>query len=351
MSVAHGLHRTFRAFGSSRWTPWGLGVLAVVAQLATTLGWSHADVVVAPLLLLALNLVAALLTRPRFRNDLPLLVMHLALIAFLLMLVVSLLTRYEAQVVLGEGQAFSGVEMRAEARATGYPGGVESLRFVNEGVLRAYNPDGTLRARYNMVRWQQDDVQRRSKLGKAPLVIDGHAIYATRNWGHTALLLWQSEDGGAHYTNLSFAPWREGIDQFGERWQPVEGARPLWIGLEFGDMALDPLHDGRAPGDAPDGVRLVVRDGTDRWLLAPGDSLALPGLGLLGYQGLTSWMGYDVIYDPIKSSLLAVSLVLVLAMTGFYLRRVRTGSWRRRSVENRPDSGRAESLPGEVLEE
>lgn len=306
-----------------------LGLLALAAQFARSAGLAHAEAVVLPLLLLTLNLVAALLTRPRFRNDLPLLVMHLALIAFLLLLVGSLLTRFEARVVLIEGQSFTGVEMFGEQRAIGYPGGVERLRFTNEGLQREYNPDGTLRARHNRVRWLQDGTPLRAMLGKAPLVLDGHFVYTTRNWGHAPLLLWQGEDGAAQFTALPLDPWLLGADQQGESWQPAAASRELWIGLDYGAAPLDPLHDGFTPGDAPDSVRLVVRDGADRWLMEPGDSLLLPGLGLLGYQGLTTWMGYDVIYDPASRGMLAASLVLVLSMAWFYLRRVRNGGWRR----------------------
>lgn len=354
MSVAHVFHRIFRAFGSSRWTPWGLGALAVVAQLATARGWTHADVVVVPLLLLALNLVAALLTLPRFRNDLPLLVMHLALIAFLLLLLASKLVRYEAQVVLADGQQFSGGEVVGETRRPAYPGGVEALRFANEGQRRSYNPDGSLYARYSQVRWQRGDEEHRVRLGKAPLVIDSHAIYQSLNWGHAARLIWQGEQGELKSTSLIFAAWRDGIDQQGAPWQPVAGVRPVWFGLEFSERALDPLHDGRTPADAPDGLGLVVRDGNDRWLLAPGQTRYLPGFGMIGYHGTVGWMGYDIVYDPLKNGLLAVTLVLVLAMVGYYLRQMRAVSWQRRRTDDRsaPTAPtRPGSLSGRTLEE
>ena len=43
--------------------------------------------------------------------------------------------------------------------------------------------------------------------------------------------------------------------------------------------------------------------------------------GILVYEGLTTWMGYKVFYDPTLPWLLAAALVAIAALGAFFWRR------------------------------
>lgn len=312
--------------GSTAWTPWWLLLLATAALAADQLELGVSGLVALPLALLGLNLVAALMVRPRLRRDLPLIMLHLALVLILLLSAYHLLVRYETRVILVDGAPYEGLSVEVR-RGHLYPGGAEQLRFANEGLQRSYRQDGRLFQIRNYSRWQHRGQPRRGLIGKdEPLQLDGHRVYTTDNWGHAPFLLWQGEEGTVMQVALPVGPWLLGVDRQGLDWQPPGSDRTLWIGLDFG-AALDPVHDGFMPGDDPDAVRLVVRDGTRRWLLAPGQSAALPGLGRLAYQKLDTWMGYRISYDPAGTGLFSATLVLVVGLCWYYARKLGNTKW------------------------
>ena len=67
----------------------------------------------------------------------------------------------------------------------------------------------------------------------------------------------------------------------------------------------------------PDTHRLVLRVGEQRVELQPGQRMALPG-GELVYEGLRTWMGYRVAYDPTLPWLLVASLLVAFSLALHY---------------------------------
>jgi cytochrome c biogenesis protein len=60
-----------------------------------------------------------------------------------------------------------------------------------------------------------------------------------------------------------------------------------------------------------------VRLGEQRAELTPGQTMAVPG-GQLVYEGLRTWMGYRVAYDPTLPWLLATALLAALSLALHY---------------------------------
>ena len=63
----------------------------------------------------------------------------------------------------------------------------------------------------------------------------------------------------------------------------------------------------------PEETELVVIAGDQRIPLQPGDSVAL-GRGRLAYDGLKTWMGYSIYYDPTRRWLLAAAAMAVFGL-------------------------------------
>ena len=92
----------------------------------------------------------------------------------------------------------------------------------------------------------------------------------------------------------------------------------------------------------PDKHKIVVRlnapqgDNDQRWELKPGDSVPLPD-GVLTYQELRKWMGYDVSYNFTLPWLLAASVLAVLSMAWHFWRKFSARPWNPSS--GNPNSG------------
>jgi cytochrome c biogenesis protein len=149
------------------------------------------------------------------------------------------------------------------------------------------------------------------------LVIDGHRIYTSPNKGFAPLLRWlptlgEPVLGAVHLPSFPVHELRQ------SREWPLPDGREAWVMLQFDQTLIDPAKTSSFR--LPDEHRLIVRIGSQRASLAPGERLTLDG-GTLVYEGLHTWMGYRVTYDPTLPWLLAASLLASLALAAHYVRK------------------------------
>ena len=300
-------------FGSLRTTLALLALLAAVvlarpafAPLAIAFG------------LLALNLVAALFVHPLLRRQLPLLVFHLALLALLLLVGWGRLAALDGRFELTQGVVFDGRLMDQDAGPL-YDEPLHRLAFVHNGFEIDYAPGHQRGATRNAVAWRGEDGAARSAVigDHRPLVIDGHRIYTSPNKGFAPLLRWlpargEPVLGAVHLPSFPMHELRQSRE-----WVLPDG-REVWVMLQFDETLIDP--DKAGSFRLPEKHRLIVRIGPTRATLAPGERLAIDG-GSLVYEGLRTWMGYRVAYDPSLPWLLAASLLASLALAAHYVRK------------------------------
>lgn len=304
------MSRLIAHFGSLRTTLAGIGLLAAVALARPAF---------APLALafglLALNLGAALARHPLLRRQLPLLIFHLALLALLVLVGVGRLASLDGRFELGEGLAFDGHLIDADAGPL-YRADLQRLAFVQQGFEIDYAPGRQRGATRNAVSWiDADGTPRHAVIGDhRPLVIDGHRIYTSPNKGFAPLLRWQPADGEALLGTVHLPSFPANELRQSREWRLPDG-REVWVMLQFDETLIDPAR--HAWFTKPAQHRLVVRIGSTRALLAPGERLAIDG-GVLVYEGLRTWMGYRVTHDPTLPWLLAASLLAALAMAWHY---------------------------------
>jgi cytochrome c biogenesis protein len=298
----------------------GAGVLYSYSHDA----WRTAALV-APLALLSANLLAAVATHPQFRRNLPLLVFHLALLALVLLIALGRMTYLKGRVELAEGEAFAGTLLEAE-RGPWHRGGLDRFTFVNRGFAIDYGP-GLRRGRtVNRVDWQDAAGRRGSSVigDHTPLVLEGYRFYTSPNKGFAPAFLWQrhGHEPLLGTVNLPSYPLRQ-FEQAME-WQPPGSAAKVWVMLQFDETILDP--DKPSHFRLPKNHRLVVRVGQARHELRPGEGLDLPG-GRLVYQGLRSWMGYQVFYDWTTPWLLAACFLAAASLGWHYWRKFAARPW------------------------
>lgn len=296
-------------FGSLRGTLALLGLLAAVVLLRPA-WWPLAGVIG----LLALNLLAALVVHPAFRRQLPLLVAHLALLALVLLVAAGRLLALDGRFELTQGETFDGTLLDRDAGPL-HVDRLRGLAFSHDGFEIDYAPGRKRGATRNPVRWRDDGQPRSAVIGDhRPLVLQGHRFYTSPNKGYAPLLQWRPDQGEAVRGAVHLPSFPAHELRQSREWTLPDG-RAVWVLLHTDEKLIDPSVPSRFT--LPRDHRLVVRVGEQRAELAPGGQLALPG-GTLVYEGLRTWMGYRVFYDPTLPWLLAAALLSALALALHY---------------------------------
>jgi hypothetical protein len=304
-------HPLFAHFGSLRST------LALLALLAVVI-FARPDFVALGLVMtaLALNLAAAIVVHPAFRRRFALLVAHLALLALVLAAGLGRLLALDGRFELTEGVPFDG-QLLDRASGALHRERLGQLRFTHHGFEIDYAPGRKRGATRNAVTWVDADGRAQQAVigDHVPLVLDGHRFYTSSNKGFAPLLHWLPEGGEAvrGAVHLPSYPMHE-LRQ-SRPWLLPDG-REAWVMLDFDEALIPP--EAAARFRRPEVHRLVLRVGDERHELAPGASVAIAG-GVLAYEGLSTWMGYRVAYDPTLPWLLVSSLVAALALLWHYV--------------------------------
>ena len=309
---------------SPRLTLAGLGALAL-GVAAAYFGRAPAGPALAlPLGLLALNLAAAIAVNRVFRVQLPLLVFHLALLALVLLAAAGRLTYLKGRLELASGETFAGELVEREAGPM-HRSHFERAAFTNHGFTVSYSPGLQRNETRNRVSWREGLALREALIGdQTPLVLGGYRFYTSSNKGFAPLLAWQRdggrlERGAVHLPSYPMYDYRQA-----QEWTPPGADGALWLMLDFDEVLIDPQR--RSEFRPPARHTLVVRSGATRAVLAPGERLRVAG-GTLVYEGLTTWMGYNVFYDWTLPWLVAACLTAVASLAWHFWGRFSREPW------------------------
>lgn len=315
------LDGALKALASPRLTVAFFLLMAAAALGAAYYPEHTTALVTGPLALLLLNVVAAILSNARFRADLPLLVFHLALLAFLALMLAARLCYFDGGVKLSTGAEFAGEFVKVD-KGLLHGDGASRLRFANDGLME-YAPPGGNPKTYNRVRWwDSSGFPHWAEIGNdRPLVLDGYRIYATHMRGFEPRFHWQPLEGAPEMGAVEL-PFTFANDFPPGTTVTLPGGREVWVQLQSAERRE---VQGIREELGAEGLAhtLVLRDGERRFELAPGASVELPG-GRLTYVELGTWMGYRVTYDPTPPWLAASVLLGVGSLLWFYAR-----LWRR----------------------
>lgn len=316
--------RGLRGLASTRLTLAGMALLLAGGMVA-----AYADVPASwplafPLALLAANLAAALAVNAAFRRQPALLAFHVALLVVVALALAGRLTYLKGRLELTTGSAFTGELTQQEAGPL-HRDRLAQAAFTNEGFTIRYSPGRNRDETTNRVWWIDGDVVRESEVGdQRPLELAGYRFQVSSNKGFAPVLTWQAPDGvlhqgAVHMPSYPLYDYRQVQD-----WSPPGARAPLWMMLEIGEVLIDPGR--RSEFRLPASSALVVRAGAERVTLRPGEQVAVAG-GVLRYERLTTWMGYDVSHDPTLPWMLAASLVAVGCLGAHFARRFARERW------------------------
>lgn len=288
----------FRPIGSLRLTAPAMlclmvGIFVSYRDDSASVWW-----MVIPTMVLASNLLAALVVNPRLRRQRPLLVFHLCLVGIAVLGIVDLLTMFTGRVELSVGQNFVAASV-VETRRGPYHelGALHEVRFTQGHFSVGYAP-GLIRGRTMSevgVR-PGDGSSQRSLVGdNVPIEVEGYRFFTTSNKGYAAVVTWLGLDGveqtgSVHFPTYPMREWRqvnELVTPAGETVRfSLEPSRRVDDGVAW-------TLDSRSTEAA---LRAQVDDGSEIELV-PGSVVRVDG-GALRFDHITMWMGYEIEYRP-----------------------------------------------------
>lgn len=311
------------ALASLKFTPVGLILLGIAAVAVYRFDHSAAPWLSAPLLLLAINLIAAVATNGTFRRQMPLLVFHLALIALVLLAAAGRLMYLKGTAEITEGAGFSGLKSRDAGPL--HLDRVNQVHFVNDGFDINYMAGPVLDRLVNRVRWQDKGGERSGEIElNKPLILFGYRIYPTSNKGFAPVFIWHPVGGQPVLAAVHLPGYPGNATNQAQAWRPPGRSDEIWIMLNVPEDLI--AADAPSRFRLPDERKIVVRRQSDRWEMQPGERIALPG-GTLEYRELRTWMGYRFFQDWTIPWMLAACAVGVASMAWHFWRKFASTPW------------------------
>ncbi len=325
-SPRFGAASLLRLAASLRLTVVLIVLLAVAVAFSFDQGVPATWTLALPLGAMAVNLLAAVATHPTFRRQTWLLAFHLALIALLLLVATGRLIYLRGTLELSQGEVFAGNLLKSEAGPL-HPWRLAAAAFTHDGFEIDYAPGLRRGPTRHPVRWRDEDGRpHRAVIGdQTPLVLHGYRFYTTSNKGFAARVTWRPDRGGAHSGTLHFPSFP--VFEFDQNvdWTLPDTATRIRLSLELPAGLIDAERASTLRPPVRHALKVAYADG--ELLLQPGQSLRLAD-GELAYEGLGTWMGYTVHYDPTLPWLLAAALIAVVALSAHFWRKFAARPWR-----------------------
>lgn len=303
---------------SLRLTLVGMAGLAAMVLLSYRFAGLSASWVALPLIVLSINLLAALVTKPQFRRQGGLLAFHLCLLAILLLTAFGLLTRLQGHVEIAEGQAFDSASVVVTERGLWHPWRLETVRFLQGPIQVSYRPEWVRGSTRSQLAVPDDQGKfHTAQIGDTEsLQIAGYRFVTTFNKGYAVLLTWLGERGDAlagavHMPSYPLLEWKQQ-----NRWRSPAG-QDLNIELK---LPKPPLEQAWTLTSAGVHGRILVSGAGQPIELEPGQVLAAAG-GVLRFDGLRLWMGYRIDYNPALPWLFSAAIVGILGLAWHFWRK------------------------------
>jgi cytochrome c biogenesis protein len=318
--------RWLRALSSPRLT---LALIVLVAGGVLWAYWQPGSTtwpMVLPLGLVSANLVAAIAVHPVLRQQMALLVFHLALLAVIGLVAVGRLTYLKGHAELTTGEQFEG-RLTEYDSGPWHPWGVRSIRFRNESFVIDYLSGRQRDHTYNRVSFiDADGRPREFTIGdQVPLVLGGYRFYTSFNKGYALTFLWEPQGGAPQRGTVHLPAYPIHEFRQANTWVAPGTTTEVWVQLRFDQPLIDPNGPDRFR--TPGSHSVVVRTGERRAELTPGKRLEIAG-GRLTYEGVGTWMGYKVFYDWTLPWLLAACAVAGASLGAHFLLKFARRPWR-----------------------
>ena len=310
-----------RRIASLRLSLVGMALLAVLAVVASRSPNVDAGVTVAPLALLVINLLAALVTNRSFRAQTGLLVFHVGLLLVFACIGLTVLLRFDGHVEVLQGAAFDASRVETVEQGRWHENRLADLEFYQGDILINYLPGLNRQDTHSTIEYRAPGGEiRRITIGDTRTVtIDGYRVAATFNKGFAVLLQWTGADGSeilgaVHMPSFPEFDWKQvttWTTPAGQELelelnfdQPVSSDTGEWT---FGSTFMPYSVRVTAAGEAP----RVLREG--EWARVDG--------GVVRAVDLRTWMAYQVEYLPFLPWMFVAAMLAIIGLGMHFARR------------------------------
>ena len=301
-------------------------------------------VLIVPMIILAINLVAAIATNSRINQQPGLLVFHVSLLLILLLAALGRLTHMDAHLELVAGTEFSPEKLLDVREGPLHYGDMSKVRFV-QGLYTVEYASGLRRGlthSHVKVEVQPGRWEDRVVGDDRPLLAHGYRFYTTFNKGFAPILTWIPNRGEPVTGAINMPSYPLFDYKQDNRWKPPNSSEEIkfWLQLQTGmDQDKSWVLDGRTAT----GTLIVTLD-DKRHEVRVGESVVMKN-GTLRYDSLTTWMGYRLFYDPTIQWMFFVSILGVLGLSQYFWKKVNLVPW----MNETPDSLSPEPLSPDSL--
>ncbi|RKZ69310.1 MAG: hypothetical protein DRQ44_03235 [Gammaproteobacteria bacterium] len=269
-----------------------------------------------PLLVLAVNLLAAIAVNPRIRQNSGLLIFHICLLALVLLAALAQLTSMKGRVEIVQGQVFDSEQVTVVQRGPWHSlQALKQLRFAQGDIQVDY----TENLRRGATRSQLTVNGESFVVGdNRAFFAHGYRFYTTSNKGYAAMLSWfgengQSIQGAIHFPSYPLYDWKQD-----NQWLTPAGQLLKMKLISSKQTQPDnswQLDSRKASGS----LQIELASGKQQTLNA-GQRIEFQG-GVLEFVEVRMWMGYSIYYNPWLAWFFAASIVGVFGLAWhFYLK-------------------------------
>jgi len=302
-------------------------------------------VVVIPLIFLAVNLTAAIITNKRINHQPALLVFHVCLLGLVILAGIGRLTHLDAHTEIPIGTEFSAARMLEVRAGVWHSGNIDQVRFIQGPYTVQYAAGMQRGLTHSHVTVQDPNGQWVEKVigDDRVLVIDGYRFYTTHNKGFTTLLTW-TPDGGEPITGVVNMPSYPLFDyKQDNQWTPPGTTEEIKFWLQI-DSGLTEQQAWTLDARNSSAV-LVVTNNDIRQELREGERIKLPG-GELKFEKLTMWMGYRIFYDPTIQWMFFIAIAGVVGLGFYFWQKINLQPW----TDEAPEESAKESLTESLID-
>lgn len=313
-----------RKLASLRLTLVGIAALGISALLGARTALVDTNATVVPIVLLSVNLIAAILTNRSFRTQTGLLVFHFALLLVFVLNGLTVLTRFDGHVEVLEGAAFDARQVEVSDSGWLHRGRLRDIAFVQGDIQVEYLPGLIRQATRSRIEYVEGSGgEGVATIGdKVAAVFSGYRFVTTFNKGFAPVMRWRGSDGVDQYGAVHFPSYPEFDWNQATTWTTPTGQQ-LRMELEFEVPILRTSEAWllQRPTQAY-GISIHSAE-VEPITLGPGDSIDLQQ-GSLHIEELRMWMAYRIDYFPLLPWMFVAALIGIVGLSAHLVTRQRS---------------------------
>lgn len=274
------------------------------------------------LVLLQLNLLAALAVNRRINQSRPLWVFHLGLLAMSLLAQGMVLTSFRGHIEIADGQRFSFENVVVESM--GVLHGLERLReieFIQGGVAVDYAPRLVRQKTESTIWTKGEQAANEQRVGDLRRFhSNGYRFTTTANKGFAVEMVWQPKAGEPRRGNVHFPSYPRRDWQQRQSWVLPNGRE---VELELLGLPMPDTQSTwhlRAPAEE---VALQLESNSGIQVLRPGEQVSLD-TGSLKFERVVMWIGYSIDADPLLPAFVLTGFASLISLALYFHTKFRT---------------------------